>query len=493
MVNANALLENVLLICSVVFSTWSNERNINFYLMSSLCLLSSITKWYDTSTWIRFSRRQVQASLWYGCLVVPLIVDLQNTTSELLSANVIFIVMFMIAFNDTKNSGRNKYAVLALLTYVVLYGSYISLMFNLLTYVVFVFKVVVFVVIFFMCFILCSNSFSVGEAIATAQLITHFFINGFSVLFVPSFNVITLAVWVGYSSGILVALVVLGISIVKKLQQYNTFYFYTVFCLISFLVILEKGFLTIYALSVDFLCQNYPTRQILIMLWLILCLMCSVYVAHRPVKVKASTIERKHFHLFILVVYFSGLIFDIPLLFISSVTVFCLFVIASTMCAYQIKPFGPRITQLFLSFTDKQDEGKFILTPVYLIFGLSFPIWLCFINDMSWTGGVSHSLPIKCLSGILSVGVGDACASWFGSKYGKTNIPGSIKTIEGTVASIIVQLVVILLLVITQIIETDIGVAIIATSVVAFIELVSNEIDNLVLPLVTFMLFSVQL
>jgi len=488
MANINVWLENLLLICSIVFATWNKHRNVNFYLVSSICLMFSMTEWYNITVWVKFSRNKLLASLWYGGLVVPLVLDCHTSIAELFSANVIFVVIFIFC-NNTKNSIQYKYIALALFTYFVLYGSYISFVFNIMTYILFVCKVLLFIVTFFVCFILTTNSFSVGEALAVAQLITHFFINGLTPL-LSSFDVITLATLIGYSTGLFALISITGMSMGKKLQHYKTLYCSIIFCLISLLVILEKGFLTIFHFSINFLCQNYPTRQILVSFWLILCLTCFGYVTKRPAEVKASTVERKKFHGYILLVYISGLLFDIPLLFISSVTVFCLFVILSTICAYQVKPLGPHLNQLMLSFTDKQDAGKFILTPVYLVFGLSFPIWLCYIDNVSLLGGVNHFLPFKCFSGILSVGIGDACASWFGSKYGRTKISGTPKTIEGALASILVQLFVVLLLAIMQIVETNFMIVIISTSIVALVEMVTTEIDNLVLPLLMYMLLA---
>lgn len=83
-------------------------------------------------------------------------------------------------------------------------------------------------------------------------------------------------------------------------------------------------------------------------------------------------------------------------------------------------------------FADEKDE--FIsLTPLYLLCGLSYPLWMP-ANDTAL-------LPL--LSGVLTVGIGDAAASFVGSNWGKHKLNESRKTMEGLVACIISQLILI--------------------------------------------------
>lgn len=80
-------------------------------------------------------------------------------------------------------------------------------------------------------------------------------------------------------------------------------------------------------------------------------------------------------------------------------------------------------------FADEKDE--FVsLTPLYLLCGLSFPLWMP-ANDTAL-------LPL--LSGVLTVGIGDAAASFVGSNWGKHKLKASRKTMEGLVACITSQL-----------------------------------------------------
>ena len=98
----------------------------------------------------------------------------------------------------------------------------------------------------------------------------------------------------------------------------------------------------------------------------------------------------------------------------------------------RISPVADTLQQGFSAFADEKD-ALVSLTPLYLLGGLSFPLWM----PTSQLG----ILPL--LSGVLTVGLGDATASFYGSKWGKNKWPGSEKTFEGTAACIGSQLLLI--------------------------------------------------
>lgn len=89
-----------------------------------------------------------------------------------------------------------------------------------------------------------------------------------------------------------------------------------------------------------------------------------------------------------------------------------------------------KILQLgFSAFVDEKDS-LISLTPLYLHIGVSFPLWMPSSNI--------ELLPL--MSGMIVLGIGDSAASFIGSKYGKHKWPGTSKTLEGTIACILSQL-----------------------------------------------------
>ena len=79
---------------------------------------------------------------------------------------------------------------------------------------------------------------------------------------------------------------------------------------------------------------------------------------------------------------------------------------------------------LFCKFIDSRDNEKVIVTHIYLLVGVGFPV---LVSNFIQNDAVA-------LSGIVSLGIGDTFASLIGFYFGKMKIPYRHKTIEGTLA-----------------------------------------------------------
>lgn len=212
------------------------------------------------------------------------------------------------------------------------------------------------------------------------------------------------------------------------------------------------------------------------------------------VKKKASsTAVRKIFHLMIVLVYVPGLIYECTYLFVASGILFAIFIMLETMRLIEIYPFAPILNEAVKAFIDEKDAGKVVLTPIYLLAGCSMPFWLCVCPCDVMDSSVFEFLPLA--AGILSVGIGDAVASLIGSMYGKHKWNGLGKSMEGTAANILSQIFAIIVfsqIGLVELSHRNVYAILAAVALNAILETTTDQVDNLVVPIVAFIFLSMS-
>ncbi|SPP74471.1 dolichol kinase [Drosophila guanche] len=200
--------------------------------------------------------------------------------------------------------------------------------------------------------------------------------------------------------------------------------------------------------------------------------------------VQANTRVRKIFHLLIVLVFVPGVLFQCALLYLATGIALAAFVVLELVRLLEIPPFSERLTEAFHSFRDEKDAGALALTPFCLLIGCSMPLWLtpcpCSGNDT-----------LLLLSGILAVGVGDTAASVVGSKLGRNMWGNSSRSLEGTIAFVVSILLSVWLLEATGLLamtQAKWFATIFAAINSALVEAFTDQVDNLVLPLVFYIL-----
>ena len=201
---------------------------------------------------------------------------------------------------------------------------------------------------------------------------------------------------------------------------------------------------------------------------------CNKNMSKSPSNSGITTVTRKVFHIIAVSAFLPGLHYDVTILNCACCSALVIFTFLECMRILKVWPVGS-ILHLYLNmFRDKQDQGAFILTPIYLLVGFSVPIWL------QQESGANSAL----FSGVLSLGIGDAAASYVGSKYGRRKWPSGSKTVEGTLASMSAMLLFGALLHYSGINVTfhlfKLAFACVLTSL---LEAFTTQIDNLILPL----------
>lgn len=204
---------------------------------------------------------------------------------------------------------------------------------------------------------------------------------------------------------------------------------------------------------------------------------------------QASTVVRKYFHVLAVVVFIPGLIRECCFLYLASGVVLALITALELLRVIHMPPLGDVLQAGFTVFADDKDVGSLAFTPIYLLVACSLPLWLYPSICLEEVYAGQHLLPL--LSGLLSIGIGDTAASVFGTWIGKTKWKGTNKTKEGTAACILCQMILILMLIYlghiscSGILLMRSAFAVVVTSV---LEAKTDQVDNLVLPLVMYML-----
>ena len=202
---------------------------------------------------------------------------------------------------------------------------------------------------------------------------------------------------------------------------------------------------------------------------------------------------RKVYHVASVIVFITGITGDIGMLKFSSASLLVLLVLLEAVRVSNIRPLGPMIEECFKSFRDEKDSGPLTLSHIYLLVGMSLPLWI-------------HPSEVASLapsSGIISIGFGDTAASVIGNLMGRHKWKRSKKTIEGSIGAIIAMVLSSVWLMNLYsgssyselyiiISEVQIMIPIIIISIlVAVIEAKTSQIDNLILPLYHYMFVSI--
>ncbi|XP_049629998.1 dolichol kinase [Suncus etruscus] len=250
----------------------------------------------------------------------------------------------------------------------------------------------------------------------------------------------------------------------------------------------------------QFLFQT-ETRIYLLAYWSLLAALACLVVLYQNAKRsspeskkrQAPTIIRKYFHFIVVATYIPGIIFDRPLLYVAATMCLAVFIFLEYVRYFRIKPLGHPLRSLLSLFLDERDSGPLILTHIYLLLGMSLPVWLiprpCTQKDN--LAGMRALMPY---AGVLAVGVGDTVASIFGSTMGEIRWPGTKKTLEGTMTSIFAQIIsVALILIFDSGVDLNYSYAWILGSIstVSLLEAYTTQIDNLILPLYLLILLMV--
>ncbi|XP_045484340.1 dolichol kinase isoform X2 [Pieris rapae] len=227
-------------------------------------------------------------------------------------------------------------------------------------------------------------------------------------------------------------------------------------------------------------------RKQIITFWLMLVgLSISALSIRTKLAIKATTVTRKTFHVLASLVFLSGILFDIQLMLLAAGLGLGAIVFVEALRKSKIEPVTSALQAAFLTYSDEKDCGTFAMTPFYLYVGLACPLIL--------VPSYSDDHKLELLSGVLSIGIGDTAASWFGSRFGFNKWSDSNRTMEGTVFNILSQIGTVYTLIIFELINPKNALArtTFVATVTSLVEAQTDQVDNLVLPLVSMAAFQI--
>ncbi|ENN71694.1 hypothetical protein HUJ04_006162 [Dendroctonus ponderosae] len=340
-------------------------------------------------------------------------------------------------------------------------------------------------------------SFSLGEAGLIAQSATLFFYNAGQNVF-RSFN--SNAVMTKMQTGtIIIQVGLLGILalayFVHKLNIKGAVAFYTTACAMLTVTIIVPLHIILKQSPVLWIFSQVfnDVRLLKLFVYWSACTVFAVLAVNNQIKTgqKASTSTRKVFHILAVLAVLPGLYFGCSFLYMTTGIVLGVFFALEILRLLSIPPVGKQLQKGFEIFKDEKDAGLLALTPIYLLAGVSLPIWL-HPSPCDVTNSVQFTV-LPLLSGILSIGVGDTAASYFGSSFGRLKWANSSKTVEGTLACVLSQLGVCYFLhwisgFPAYISPQDLVKLVVSIFAVSIVEAKTSQIDNLVLPLIMYII-----
>ncbi|KAB7505111.1 Dolichol kinase [Armadillidium nasatum] len=242
-----------------------------------------------------------------------------------------------------------------------------------------------------------------------------------------------------------------------------------------------------------------PTRIALVGWWLnvFVIMMITTFVSQRYPYVP-QTVLRKIFHILMVFIMVPGIIKDPSLTYLAATGATIFFLLLEIVRVSKINPFSSLLNSLFSNFLDEKDQGSLVLSHIYLLAGLTLPLWL-YPCDFVYTEPASNNsasavnnaqfciLPL--LAGILSVGIGDSAASIGGTYIGKHRFPGTKKSVEGSICNILSQTLFICCIIQMGPVKLIWNVwpkLFVAVVLNAFVEAFTDQVDNIVLPLLLY-------
>jgi len=211
---------------------------------------------------------------------------------------------------------------------------------------------------------------------------------------------------------------------------------------------------------------------------------------------RVKVLYRKAFHVLAVALFVPPLLSGQEVvLSLALVAAALVFMVVETCRLYGTPWLASRLNVFMRRYLDKRENterGDLVLTHLYLLVGCAVPLWLE-LGSSATGAQPSASIDgmdlLRRAAGIILIGVGDAFAAAYGVNFGKLHWPGSHRTVEGSLAFVVGVIATALTLSLSQTVgtciwqEAEIKAFVCAVALSMFLEVYTDSIDNLVLPL----------
>lgn len=189
---------------------------------------------------------------------------------------------------------------------------------------------------------------------------------------------------------------------------------------------------------------------------------------------QTNCLIRKTFHVAICIVFISGYNQDLEFTSFAAGGILCIMFLLELCRAWDLKMIGPYLENICGSLRGGWDNKYLTVSHIYLLVGVFVPIWLL----------PKNSTKLAISSGLISVGVGDTAAAVVGTFMGKTPIfPRSKKTMEGFLGNFIAMFLFKQAWIGNQDFPSELAFFYVSI-ITSIVEVITNNCDNLILPLV---------
>ncbi|KAG8468723.1 hypothetical protein KFE25_013806 [Diacronema lutheri] len=189
---------------------------------------------------------------------------------------------------------------------------------------------------------------------------------------------------------------------------------------------------------VDWLCSFLlarPVRLALLGYWLALAAAGTALISAVRTRMPLILV-RKLYHALAVLLFLPAMLVELQLMRLAFAVAIALLLALEYVRVARAPPLARPLSAFLRRYTDARDAGPLITTHIYLLLGCALPVLATPSAAPSIGQTAQPAVVLPPMAGILALGVGDSMASYVGVRFGRTRWPGTAKTVEGTAAAV---------------------------------------------------------